>query len=118
MKVEEKSELETLLFQYKALTLNLIELLEKDDFESLERIFDLRQKVIFNIEKIDFDSKDFKNVCKEINLLPLQQRLTIMINKKKAVVKNEINNLEVTRVANKGYNREQSIDSLYISKKI
>jgi len=118
VKAEEKNKLEALLLQYKALTVNLIELLEKDDFDSLERVFDLRQKVIFNIDKIDFDSKYFKNVCKEIDLLPLQQRLTIMINKKKAVVKNEINNLEVTRVANKGYHREQSIDSLYISKKI
>jgi c-di-GMP-binding flagellar brake protein YcgR len=118
VKAEEKNKLEALLLQYNALTLNLIELLENDDFDSLERVFDLRQKVISNIDNIEFDSIDFKNVCKEVDLLPLQQRLTIIINKKKAMLKNEINNLEVTRIANKSYKTEHSIDSLYFNEKI
>ncbi len=106
------------LIQYKTLTIRLIELLERNEFESLESVFQLRQDVIEVINKLHFNNSEFKMICDEISLLQFQKKLTLLMYDKKAKIKIEINNLKNTKIANIEYNRGNSIDSLYFNKRI
>lgn len=110
--------LKTQLIKYKELTAKLIELIEGNKFDSLEHVFQLRQDVIEVVDDLQFKTTDFKVICDEISLLPLQKKLTLLMHEKKAEIKNEINNLKNTKVANSNYNKGYSVDSLYFNKKI
>lgn len=106
------------LIRFKILTAHLIELLEKNDFDSIENIFQLRQNVIDIIETISFKQSDFKIICEEIGILPVQKKLILLMNEKKTNLKCAINNLKNSKMANINYNKGYSIDSLYFNKKI
>lgn len=118
MNTEDFHKLKMLLVKYHELTSKLIELLEMDNFDNIQDVFALRQNIISEIDTISFDVKDFKQISESISLLPLQKKLTLLMNEKKSKVKSEINNLEGTKIANKNYNKGFSIDSLYFNKKI
>jgi len=118
MKPEGIDRLKELLIQYKNFTSQLIELLEKNDFDNLESVLDLRQNIIIEVNKIDFDASEFKKISDSISILPLQKKLTLLMNEKKSIVKKQINSLEGSKVANKNYSKGFSIDSLYFNKKI
>lgn len=110
--------LKQLLVAYRDLTAQLIELLELDSFDKLEDAFNSRENIISEIETINFTSSDFKQICDSISLLPLQKKLTLLMNEKKSIVKNQISNLEGSKTANKNYSKGFSIDALYFNKKI
>lgn len=118
MDSESVDRLKRLLVTYRDLTAELIELLELNNFDKLEYTFNFRQNIISEIDTINFSASDFKQICDGISLLPLQKKLTLLMNEKKSIVKNQINNLEGSKTANKNYSKGFSIDSLYFNKKI
>lgn len=118
MNREDFDKLSLLLVTYRDLTAQLVEFLELDSFEKLEDAFNARQDIISEIETISFIASDFKGICENISLLPLQKKLTLLMNEKKSIIKSQINNLEGSKTANKNYSKGFSIDSLYFNKKI
>lgn len=118
MNGESHSNLKQLLDEYCILTCKLIEVLEKDEFNLLEQYFEYRQSIISKIDKMDFNPLVFKQICENNSLLVLQKKLTLLMNEKKCGIKNQINNLEGTKLASRNYKKDFSIDSLYFNKKI
>lgn len=106
------------LENFKIITLKLIEELEKDNFDELDSLLNLRQLEIDKMDNINYTKEEFKKLCMEYKILALQERLTKLMNQKRMEVRNEIDKLSEAKSANKSYNKRFSIDSIYFNKKI
>lgn len=118
MEVGEIQDLKLYLKEFRELTIKLIDLLESNNFEKLEEVLFSRDEIICKINQLKSNSEIFKELSENINLLPLQQKLTILMNKKRADLRNKLINLEDNKTASKNYSKKFSIDSLYFNKKI
>lgn len=106
------------LKDYKNITLDIINSLEKEDYDVLEQLISNRQNIIDEIDKLSYSKEEFVKICKELDILMLQQKLVKLINEKKASLRNNMNNLATSQNANKSYNRRYSVDSIFFNKKI
>lgn len=106
------------LDQFKDLTIRLIDCLEKEDYDSLETLFNDRQTVIDEINKLKYPKESFKSICMELQLMPLQQKLTMLMNQRKVEAKQELEKLSASKIATKNYNTKQKVDPLFFNKKI
>ncbi len=111
-------ELKTCLLDYKEKTLKAIALVEKDDLDALEKILDSRQNIIEHMENLNYTQDEFIGFCKEFDIMPLQKRLTEIMNRKKLEYRKEMDNLNEIKTANKSYNKRFAVDSIYFNKKI
>lgn len=118
MKVEDVSKLKGYLMEFRDKTIELIAILESDNYDSLEETLNVREKVIEAINLITYDNKVFKELCLSLKILPLQQKLQLIMNQKKSILQEDINRISSNASANKSYNKAFSVDSLYLSKKI
>lgn len=117
----QKEAIETLrnyLMEFKDFTINLIDCLEKEDYESLEGLFNDRQAIIDNMDKLQYTKESFKAISSELQIMPLQQKLTLALNKSKAEAKLELDKLSATKTASKSYNTKFKADALFFNKKI
>lgn len=114
MNIQLKQSLE----EFKTITIGLIEIIEKDDFEALEGLLLNRQQKIDEMDKMTYSKEEFTTLCSEYQILRLQERLTTLMNEKRFEVRNEINKLTDMKSANKSYNKRFNVDSIYFNKKI
>lgn len=110
--------LKQFLIRFKELTINLIECLEKEKYESLESLFNDRQIVIDDISKLSYEKESFKAISSELQLMPLQQKLTILMNQRRGEVKQELDKLSASKTASNSYNTKYKVDALFFNKKI
>jgi hypothetical protein len=106
------------LKEYKNITLEIINSLEKEDYDALGQLISNRQNIIDEIDKLSYSKEEFVKICKELDILMIQQKLVKLINEKKASLRNNMNNLATSQNANKSYNRRYSVDSIFFNKKI
>lgn len=111
-------ELEKYLQDYSKDTLKAIELLEKEDLDSLGSVLDSRQDIINCIEILDYTKDDFINISKRFKIVELQKRLSEVMIEKKLEYKKEIGKIKDKKDVNKSYTKEFSVDSIYFNKKI
>lgn len=113
-----KQDLKQALTQYKNYTLDLISVLEKEEFDSLDKVLNERQFVIEEINNIDYTREEFKVIVEELEILILQKKLTELINEKRNNTRIELDNIVNSKKANKNYNRKFYSDSMFFNKKI
>lgn len=106
------------LEEFKVITIKLIEMIEKGDFEALEDLLLNRQQKIDEMDKMTYTKEEFTMLCSEVQILRLQEKLTNLMNEKRFEVRNEINKLTDMKSANKSYNKRFNVDSIYFNKKI
>ncbi|WP_032121992.1 flagellar protein FliT [Clostridium amazonitimonense] len=111
-------ELRRYMEDYREKTLKSIELIEKEDLEPLDDILNSRQGIIDSIENLQYKKEDFINLCEEFKIMQLQKRLTEVMNEKKMQYRIEIDKIKESKNANKSYNKQFSVDSIYFNKKI
>jgi hypothetical protein len=115
---EELVELEKCLVEFKDLTIKLIECVEKQEYDNLEMHFHQRDTLILQMGKLEYSKENFKELSDLLQLMPLQQELTLIINKSRADIRQEIDKLSVFKSANKSYNTKYKADPLFFNKKI
>jgi hypothetical protein len=115
---EEVKELKQYLIQFKDLTINLIGCIEKEEYDNLEELFQEREALIHQMDKLEYSKENFKEHSIELQLMPLQQKLTLIINKSRADIRQELDKLSASRTANKSYNTKCKADPLFFNKKI
>jgi hypothetical protein len=115
---EELKELKQCLFNFKDLTLKLIKCIEKEEYDNLELHFQEREILIHEMNKLEYSRKNFKELSNELQLMPLQQKLTLIMNKSRAGIRQELDKLSASRIANKNYNTKYKVDPLFFNKKI
>lgn len=103
---------------YKNITIKLIELLENEEYDSLDYLINDRQKLIENMKKINYTKDQFKHICENFKMLIIEQKLNSLMNEKKATIKSELNKISISKNANKTYKRGYAVDSIFFNKKI
>lgn len=106
------------LTQYKDCTLKLINCIEKDDIDNLQKYFDERQDLIDSMENIKYTKEEFKSLCSELDILILQKKLTDLMMEKKGNLKDEIDKFQEVKSADKNYKKKYHVDSIFFNKKI
>lgn len=108
----------TCLKKYKEITLELINLLEIEDYDSLESLLDSRQNLIDEMSEMSCTSETKNKIYEELQIEQLQDKLNIAMNEKREVVKANIDNLSTNKIAKKGYTNGFKVDSFFLNKKI
>ncbi|MCY6483663.1 flagellar protein FliT [Clostridium aestuarii] len=103
---------------YKTATNNIINNLEQDDYESLNHLFDSRQKIIDEIDKMKYLKEDLKAIIDELKILMLEEKLTKLMNEKKDCLRRKIKNISVKRNANNVYNKGFYSNISFVNKKV
>lgn len=118
MKVEEVQKLKAHLSHYRELTLNLIKAIEEDNLDDLDKFLEAREKIIENINSMNYDKEIFKELCTNFKLVPLQEKLTFLMNERKNSLRKDMDKLSESKNANKSYKKRFSVDAIYFNKKI
>lgn len=111
-------ELKQKLEGYRDITLELIRTLEKEKFDLLEQLIDKRQTFLAEIDTLDYNKEEFRELCDYFSLLKLQEKLDILIKQKQREIKDDLNNIIYEKSANKAYNRNFYDSNRFLNKKI
>jgi len=111
-------EIKDCLKQYKEITLKLINLLEIEDYDSLESVLDNRQNLIDEMSQMSYTKETMNKIYEELQIQQLQDKLNIVMNEKREEIKANIENLSASKTARKGYTNGFKVDSLFLNKKI
>lgn len=110
--------LKTQLNEYKNCTVKIIEILEKEDFESIDNVIKDRDLIIKSIKEINYTKEEFTSIGIELQLMRLEKKLNEIINEKRADIKNKIDKMYIAKNANKNYNKNMYSSAVIFSKKI
>lgn len=111
-------ELKHKLEEYRNTTLELIEALEKEEFNSLQQLLNKRQALIEEISTLNYSQEEFKEACDFFNILKLQYKLNSLMKEKQIEIKEKINNNMKEKNANKAYNSAFYTPNRFLNKKI
>ncbi|MBP1865261.1 hypothetical protein BD780_002409 [Clostridium tetanomorphum] len=106
------------LENFKDITLQLIDKVKEDDFDSVDMLMEERQKIIDNMDSVEFSQDEFVNIAKELNIIEYDKELEKVIIEKKAKIKEEMGKIITNRNANTSYNKKFYSNSTIFSKKI
>ncbi|BDB02563.1 flagellar protein FliT [Clostridium botulinum] len=104
------------LINYRELTLEIIQTLEKEDYDAPKELLNERQNIINNINKLSYTKEEFKNINDELDLMLVEKKLQTIMLKRKTELKQKLNNASDTKEATKSYNMKQ-FNSQYILNK-
>ena len=106
------------LTQFKKVTISLIRALKLDEIDKLDNLLDSRQRSIENMEKLQYTTEGFADICDELDILKVQHELLELMQTKKDNTKEELNKIQLTRNANNNYNKSFYVNSSMFNKKI
>ena len=95
------------LEEYRALTLDLMDEIQKDGeiSSSLEK----REFIITSINSLNFDKEEIKTIGNSLNLGKLEAELQLLYKKEKVKVKKQIENMKRARQINTNYNTIENV---------
>jgi len=97
-------ELRKLLLEYRDITEDFIEALEKKEYELRgEDILNKREALLNELKIMPFDKSELKEISKEIDLITLEEKASKLLQAEKSKIKEEIFNLKNNRNAIKTY---------------
>lgn len=111
-------DLNSSLKEYEKITKQLIECLEKDNFDDLDNLFDKRDTVISEISSTSYDQSEFKAIAEQLGLLSLENDLNNKVDEKRKDVISKMDGINKSKIANKNYYKKNYEDSLLFNKKI
>ncbi|NFS08523.1 flagellar protein FliT [Clostridium botulinum] len=95
------------LIKYRDLTLNIIEALEREDYDVPEKFLEERQSIINEINKLSYTKEEFKSINDELDLMLLEKKLQTIMLKRKVELKQKLNNTLENKEATKLYSMKQ-----------
>ncbi len=72
------------LINYRELTLEIIQTLEKGDYDAPKELLNERQNIINNISKLSYTKEEFKNIDYELDLMLVEKKTSNYYVKKKS----------------------------------
>jgi hypothetical protein len=91
------------LIEFKSLTEQIINAINKDISEEIDELFVKRQKVINEIDSFQYSKEEFIDICNELNIINISKKLDELAVKKPIELKEKINNLNEQKKANISY---------------
>lgn len=115
---KDNENLKDIMNNFKELTLMLITSVENEEYDRLDFLINERQKLIDKMELLNYTREEFKEVCIGLQILPLQQKLTTIMNSSKNKIRNELDKMATSKTANKNYNKGFKVDAIFFNKQI
>lgn len=109
-------ELRSLLNQYKDISLKLIKSIENDNNNG-ELLIKKREELLLYLKENNFSKEELKKIADELELVQIEEKVIITINKAREDMKMEIVELKKQRDANRTYGSNFKNIS-FINKKI
>lgn len=94
------------LEEYKALTLDLMDEIQKDG--QISSLLEEREYIIKSINSLEFDKEEIKTIGNSLKLGKLETELQLLYKKEKVKVKKQMENIKKARQINKNYNTIQN----------
>lgn len=113
-----REELKLALTHYKTVTIKLINCLEREEFESIELLFNERQKLIEVMDKMDYTTEEFKNISKELEILNSEEILNKALDTNRTKARIELEKMNNIKNAKSSYNKGVKADSIFFNKRI
>lgn len=99
------------LEEYRALTLDLMDEIQKDG--QISSLLEERENIIKAINSLNFDKEEIKTIGNSLNLEQLEAELQLLYKKEKVKVKKQIENIKKTRQINTNYNDIENIARIF-----
>jgi hypothetical protein len=112
------SDIKEYMVQYKETSIKLIEALNNEEYDKLNILLDDRQKLIELLKNYNYTSKEFKDICEELDILYIQRELEEKMKNRMNDAKEELKKIHANKSINKNYNKVQYVDSIFFNKKI
>ncbi|VYT90135.1 hypothetical protein [Clostridium butyricum] len=93
--------LEDYLNEYKALTLDIMEKVNKDGM--IEYLVNERQMVLDKIKNMNFLQAEIKKITDSLNIVQLDRELDLLVKKEKVATRKKIERLKKMKNANMQY---------------
>lgn len=106
------------LMEFKALTEKLINAVNNDLSEEVDRLFIDRQVIINNIGKLQYSKDEFTIICSELDITNVSKELDELVLKRREELKEKMNSLKEGNIANKSYANSANIKRSFFSAKI
>ncbi|WP_394870787.1 hypothetical protein [Clostridium butyricum] len=104
-------ELKEYLEEYRALTLDLMDEVQKSG--QISSLLEEREYIIKSINNLDFDKEEIKTIGNSLNLGKLEIELQLLYKKEKVKVKKQIENIKRAKKVNTNYNRIDNIARVF-----
>lgn len=115
-KVGDKLNLEENFIKYKDITLTIIETVKSEKYEQLDEIFQQRQLILDDINKINYSKEELKKFYFKYNIDKLDKTLDSEMKVKRQDLLEKIKENKKRQVAMNGYNN-LSAKAVFLSKK-
>lgn len=106
------------LIEFKSLTEQIINAINKDISEEIDELFVKRQKVINEIDSFQYSKEEFIDICNELNIINISKKLDELAVKKPIELKEKINKLKEQKKANISYAKNSYARTNFFSTKI
>ncbi|RHW65654.1 flagellar protein FliT [Clostridium botulinum] len=101
------NELRNKLIKFREITLDIIDSLEKEDYDTPERLLEERENIIKEIDNLNYKKEEFKKIDKELELLIIEKKLQNLMIEKKAMIKLKLRKTSENKEANRNYSTKQ-----------
>ncbi len=98
-------ELKNCLQAFKDCSLSIMEIVESEDYDELEIKIAERQQLLDEISKISYTKEEIRQIVERLEIIAVSERINSLINDKKAIFRNKIDEAAFKRNANENYNK-------------
>lgn len=106
------------LIKFNDITKKIIECLQNEEIHKINDYLIQRQNLINDINNIDYEKEDFRDLCNELNCIQFDCELKNYAVKKRYELKNKLTKIKVNDSANKTYNKNLLKHKNFFSTKI
>lgn len=112
-----KRTVEDILMNYKSCTKNIIEILQKNDFDSLQDEMETRQCILNELISSNDKKYEAREVYKKLNISEVENKVGSLMKEKALLIKKKLKNISVNKTASSAYGNIGSSAKIF-SKKI
>lgn len=109
--------IEKILMQYRDCTVNVIEMLKKDDFDSAQNEVKKRQNILNEIISMDDKKEEAKMIYEKLKIKEIEREAAKLIKDKESNIKTKLKNISKNKTASSAYGNLGSSPKIF-SKKV
>jgi len=110
--------LKDILTKYRACTVQIIEVIENNNFDSLPKLIEERQNILDEALNMTYEKEKMKQIYEELKLDELQNELNSLMTGKLSLIKAEMEKIDKSKIANSVYNKGNYANARIFNKKI
>lgn len=103
--MNKEEDIKRLLEIYKSISLDILKVVEHQNYNSLDIYIDKRQDLVNQLQNLNYNPKEYSQYIKDLNLKEIEENIKILMNKHFEEVRDEIKQLEKGQLVNKMYNK-------------